>query len=170
MQSNYTATLQKQPLALVQSMVDTRQFLQITASASWYRRDSPMGSVRAIDPVKHGEITGQICEYFSQPKLLQALSGLAGIQLDHFVGNIITCSADSSDRLSWMHPGELDAGVALAVNIGTVPAAIKCLQDGVIVDFQPGDAVIMALEPGQRSELVITEADVTLIEGFLLKN
>lgn len=128
-----------------------------------------MGSVRAIDPVKHGKITGQICEYFSQPKLLEAMSGLAGIQLHHFVGNIIKCSADANELLSWRHPGRPDAGVALAVNIGTAPATIKCLQDGVIVEFQPGDAVIMALEPGQRNQLVVTDADVTLIEGFLLK-
>jgi len=169
LQSNYTAALQKKPLVLVQSFVETEQFLQITAQASWYRRESPLGSVRAIDPVKHGKITGQICEYFSQPKLLETFSGLAGIQLDHFVGNIIRCSAHSSDMLSWLHPGRPDAGVALAVNIGTAPAGIKCLQDGIIVDFQPGDAVIMSLELGQRNDLVVTRAETTLIEGFLLK-
>jgi hypothetical protein len=169
LQSNYTAALQNQPLALLKSFVETEQFLQITGQANWYRRESSMGSVRAIDPVKHGKITGQICEYFSQPKLLEALSGLAGIQLDHFVGNIIRCSARSSDRLSWQHPGSLDAGVALAVNIGTAPAGVRCLADDLIVDFQPGDAVIMALGPGQRNELVVTGTQATLIEGYLLR-
>jgi hypothetical protein len=167
--STYTAALQKKPVALLQSFVETEQFLQITAQADWYRRESSMGSVLAIDPVKHGKITGQICEYFSQPKLLEALSGLAGIQLDHFIGNIIRVCVPASDRLSWLHPGSPDAGVALAVNIGTAPAGIKCLQDDLIVDFRPGDAVIMALGPGQRNELVVTETQTTLIEGYLLK-
>jgi hypothetical protein len=169
LQSNYSAALQKKPLALMQSLVDPEQFLQIATQAQWYRRESPMGSVLAIDPVKHGKITGQVCEYFSQPKLLEALSGLAGIPLDHFVGNLIRCSAHSSDRLSWLHPGKPDAGVALAVNIGTAPARIKCSQGDIIVDFQPGDAVIMALGTGQQNELVVSGAEVTLIEGFLLK-
>jgi hypothetical protein len=53
--------------------------------------------------------------------------------------------------------------------VGTAPARIKCSQDGIIVDFQPGDAVIMALEPGQRNDLVVTDAEVTLVEGFVLK-
>ena len=153
----------------MQSFVDPEQFLQIATRANWCRRESPMGSVSAIDPEKHGRITGQICEYFSQPKLLEALSGLAGIPLDHFVGNLVRCSAHSSDLLSWLHPGTPDAGVALAVNIGTAPARIKCSQDNIIVDFQPGDAVVMALEAGQQNELVVSGAEVTLIEGFLLK-
>ena len=151
------------------SFVDAEQSLQVAAQACWFRRESPMGSVQAIDPVKHGRVTGQICEYFSQPKLLQALSGLAGIQLDHFVGNLIRCSAQSSDMLRWRHPGRPDAGVALAVNVGTAVARIKSSQDGIIVDFQPGDAVIMALESGQRNDLIVTGVEVTLIEGFVLK-
>jgi hypothetical protein len=169
LQPKPTAALQKKPLALLQSFVDIEQFLQITAQASWYRRESPLGSVRAIDPVKHGIITGQLCELFSQAELLASLSRLAGIQLDHFVGNIVRCSADYGEALSWWHPGKPDAGVALAVNIGTGPASIKCMPGGVIVSFQPGDAVVMALGPGQRNELVITGSESTLIEGFLLK-
>jgi hypothetical protein len=169
LQPKHTAALQKKPLALLQSLIDIEQFLQITDQASWYRRESPLGSVRAIDPAKHGRVTGQVCEFFSQPQLLASLSQLAGIPLHHFVGNIVRCSAHSGEMLSWLHPGTPDAGVALAVNIGTAPAGIKCLGDGVIVNFQPGDAVIMALGPGQRNEIVVTGAEATLIEGFLLK-
>ena len=163
------ATLEKTPFAVLRSFIDTGQFSQILANATWYSRASRLGSVQAVDSTRHGQLTGQVCDYVSQARMLESLSQLAGVQLDHFLGNIVRCSGKRDSWLYWEHPGRPDAGIALVANIGQTPAKIQNVQHDVSVDILPGDAAVMALGPNQRNELVITDLETTLIEGYFVR-
>lgn len=159
----------RSPIVLLRSFIDVNPFNETLKGADWTIRKSSYGTVEALDPAHSGELTGQICDYFSQAKLLQPLSKMMDCTLLHFAGNIARLSAQLEMNLNWQQLTQGNAGAAMVVNIGSETAHICCPAYAEGTDLQTGEAVLMNLDNGLSYELRKPLGSLTLIEGYYFR-
>lgn len=122
---------------------------------AWEPRTNAAGTALALPGNTHGAVTGQICDYFSQPALVEQISDLTGIALHHFLGTVIQ-----------VEPGHTFNGyhsafpVAMHINLSVKPLPAWGLE--------PGDARILKLA-GRRAPSPLGHGSrCLLVDGYFV--
>lgn len=158
------------PLTLLRAFIDPTPMVDSIANAHWREQHSEHGLIESLDPTLHGQLTGQICEYFSQQQLLSVFSKSLDQPLVTFAGNIIRNKPNCASALRWQSLGQADVAAALIVNIGKQAVRIGCIQyRQAEVSIESGEAVLMSFAENLEFELLGDPQNIQLVQGYYLK-
>lgn len=132
-----------------------RQMLGHITPAGWITRRNGGGEVETLDPARHGQVTGSVCDYLSHPALLSDLSLAAAIELSHFAGSVVRLAPARSFTLRHAH-----FPLALLVNLSD--------RDFDRWSLSPGDAEVIDLRAGQSVDVPPQSASMLAIDGFFV--